>query len=111
MNECFIYAVPSSSPHNLVVSELLPRSINIKWSPPTPEDRNGVIRKYLINITGKFEDILQPTLILESYNTSILILDLYPNSEYTISVSAFTIGAGPFTSELSVTTLEDGKLF
>ncbi len=91
------------------MTSLQSRSLHIAWNPPALRDRNGIIRKYLVNIAGKFEDVSLPSLTLESHNTSLLISDLYPYSNYTISVSTFTIGEGPFSADLTVTTLEDGK--
>ena len=92
-----------------MVSQLMSRSLMLQWNPPNYEARNGIIRKYLVNVTGKFEDLLLDSIVLETHNTTLLVSDLHPNNHYIISVTAFTISEGPFTDDLQVTTSEDGE--
>ena len=46
---------------------------------------------------------------LTSVTTSVDAADLHPYYTYTITVSAVTIGEGPYSSAISLQTLEDGK--
>lgn len=41
--------------------------------------------------------------------TSIVITSLQPSYTYQLSVTAYTIGEGPYTSVVTVTTPEDGE--
>ena len=46
-----IYAAPSGPPQSVSASALDPRIIQINWSQPLPEEQNGIIQSYLVNIT------------------------------------------------------------
>ena len=81
--------------------DLEARSFSLYWEPPPLEAINGIIRKYIINITGLFTG---ETLIHTSYNTTLQVNGLHPYSIYQVAVSAYTIEV------LHVETEEDGEL-
>lgn len=89
-----------------MISELLPRSFRLSWNSPPKEHANGIIRKYIVNITEKYG---QNVLIEEFFNTTTEIPSLHPHTVYLVSVSAFTIAEGPQSPVIEVLTLEDGK--
>lgn len=101
-----IPAAPSSPPVNLSFSELKSRSFHLSWEPPLVENINGIIRKYIVNIT---EQLTGSQEILETLSTNLNIHSLHPYTTYLASVSAFTVDRGPFT-QLEILTLEDGKV-
>ena len=98
---------PSEPPINPVFVDIESRSFSLDWEPPPFESVNGIIRKYLINITVPYTG---ETVVHSSYNTSLTVYGLEPYTPYQVSVSAFTISAGPYTEILDVETEEDGKL-
>ena len=74
------------------------------WEPP--EDPNGYIREYRVNVTevetGRMFQLITNT-------TGITIGSLHPYYTYNCTVSAVTIGPGPFSTVITVRTAEDGK--
>ena len=69
-------------------------------------DVNGMIREYRISIT----EIITGTVInLTSNTTSIIASGLHPYYVYECAVSAFTVGAGPYSQVINITTPEDGN--
>ena len=74
------------------------------WEPP--EDPNGNIREYRVNVTevetGRMFQVTTNT-------TSITIDSLHPYYTYNCTVVAVTIGPGPFSTVITVRTAEDGR--
>ena len=77
-------------------------SISVSWSPPPLADQNGVIVGYNITYTD---------IEIELFTTelSIVISDLQPFTNYTVSVRAFTVAVGP-PGSITVRTDPAGKL-
>ena len=75
------------------------------WDELPSEDENGIIRYYLVNVTetntGYHYQIISTT-------TDIALSNLHPYYTYSISVAAYTIEEGPFSTPMSFTTLQDG---
>jgi len=88
------------------VEQVRSDSISISWIPPDSGELNGELTFYLVNITE--QETNSSTQIMSTKNGAILDF-LHPFYVYQISVSAVTVMPGPFSEELSVTTLEDGK--
>ena len=68
-------------------------------------DQNGVIRIYNIIVTEETGKVIE----ICSEDTSEVITALHPDYNYSISVAAFTIQNGPFSSQLILRTPEDSK--
>ena len=72
------------------------------WQPP--EDQNGKIREYRVNITeirtGKITQ-------LATDNTSVIVGPLHPYYIYNCTIVAVTIAVSPFSTTLTVRTEED----
>ena len=100
---------PSAAPQNFAArfNATSYDSIFLSWDPLPPEDQNGIILGYLINITDiSREDTLQ----FSSDTHNLSIESLRPHTTYTCLVAAYTsIGMGPFSTEISVQTLETSK--
>lgn len=97
--------VPENAPLNPVGTATNSRTIQFSWGIPLGR-HNGVIREYRVNVTelqtGRtFQRMVTTTIIL--------ITSLQPSYTYQLSVSAYTVGEGPYSSALNVTTPEDGK--
>lgn len=105
---CLLHGtVPHSSPRDLNVTSITSSSITLAWASPPPEDRNGAVVSYTVNIQTVAGDA---TMQHQSTDTEFTITSLDAHTSYAVSVAAQTsIGTGPFTSEVQVTTMEDGK--
>ena len=99
--------VPTRPPQNVLLSSNSSTSISITWSPPPENHRNGIITGYQINITEVITGRII-TLIHTSTTTSITAPGLHPYYVYECIITAVTIGAGPYSQSINVTTLEDG---
>ena len=101
---CF-YVAPASSPRNITLSSVSSTSINLAWSPPISDDINGVITVYHILIT----EVLTGTVFnFTSTTTSFIVPGLHPYYVYDCIISAFTVGNGPYSQAVRITTPEDG---
>lgn len=87
-----------------------PSSAIFSWLPLSPEDQNGLIIQYSVNITHA-ESGVTFIVVTSSSHTSIEYVTLKPFTTYLCSVAAATsIGLGPYTSEISITMPEAGEL-
>ena len=77
------------------------------WQNPPPEDQNGIIRLYFINIT---EEETERQFQLTSPAPHILVGFLHPFYKYVCTVAASTVDIGPHSPPLTVTTLEAGMV-
>ena len=83
------------------------RTVLMQWSPPPPEDHNGVITKYTVNITSQNTASYQQ---INVTGTSAVITNLVASFTYYLSVSAHTVDTGPYSSYVVITLPQDGKL-
>ena len=82
--------------------------ITLFWDPPPADEQNGIITQYRINIT---EVQTGRSVTLFSSTTSVNVTSLHPYYTYNCAIAAVTsIGAGPYTSVITVVTLQDGKV-
>ena len=81
--------------------------VYLTWEPPPPDEVNGVIREYRLNVTENATGILlQYT--TDATNRQITVGPLHPYYIYHCSVSAISQGP-PYISEFDIQTEEDGK--
>ena len=102
-----LFIVPTSAPITPSGYALSARSIYLSWNLPPILERHGIIREYHINLTE------QETGTLTTYTTSTTALEialLHPYYNYTWTVTAVTVGEGPYTTSNNITTFQDGKL-
>ena len=106
-NNPFSISAPRGPPTSITATALSPTSILLNWNLPLPEDRNGDITGYVINVTNLDNGtVLQFTTVLVSNFT---LSTLKPFTVYISTISARTaVGVGPFSGVISVQTLEDG---
>ena len=79
----------------------------LSWQPPAPENQNGIIVHYIVNIT---EMETGRSLSFTSANTTILSVPaLHPFYTYTCIVAAVTVGVGPYSAAVEVELPEDSK--
>ncbi len=102
------FVVPSAPPSNIMANLSDPTSILLFWDPPDPENKNGKIVRYAIDVTRKNTG---KNFQLFTSQTSITIENLVPYTVYACMVAASTVaGVGPFSGIFTVTTNEDSKL-
>ena len=75
------------------------------WDEISSEDENGIIRYYLVNVTETNTGYHYQT---TSITSDIALSNLHPYYTYSITVAAYTIEKGPFSTPVSFTTLQDG---
>ena len=81
----------------------------MSWEIPLPEDQNGIIIGYVINIGGvESEEMLQFFTIANN----LTVTSLTPFTTHLCMVAANTsVGRGPFSTTILVRTSEEGLLF
>ena len=100
--------VPSTSPKNLVGTAIDSTTIQLSWTAPDSDDHNGVISEYRVNVTEvETEQPIQRAVM----TTSVVIAALHPYYTYKWTVSAVTVGEGPYSPSSIVATPEDGELY
>ena len=98
-------AAPTGGPVGL---EAVPSStsLQLSWSPPEPQLRNGEITSYTISCSSSSSS--SPSTDTTSVR-EYTVTGLSPNTEYTCSVRATnSAGTGP-PETVTATTLEDGR--
>lgn len=103
-----IYTAPSGNPNNVTVTELASDYVFLTWDPPSVHLHNGIIREYIVEVTT---DEATAGIIHRTGTTSLLVSELHPDTTYYIRVAGHTVGVGPYSSPLSLHTLEDGMLY
>ena len=92
---------------DIQVSAVTSTEFTVTWSAPPSEDHNGIIQQYLVLLT---EEGTGRLLMFYSTTTSQVVeSQVLPYNNYTIIVAAVTVNSGPFSSPITITTLEDGK--
>ena len=87
--------------------EVTSTSVRLEWTSPPPDKRNGIILQYSLNVTALGME--HTTYYTSSDVTSFMIDNLHPYTVYAIVIAAETsIGIGPFSSLITMETLEDG---
>lgn len=94
--------VPSGPPQGLQVNVTSQYTASLAWSPPLPQQQNGVIRSYIVRLTnvatGTSSNVTTVT-------TGHQMSNLLPNTRYTVMVAAMTsVGTGPFSSSVVLET-------
>ena len=104
-NYYYIPVAPSSSPTGVVTVTVSSTVIEILWNSLPFENRNGIVRYYIIRVNE-----LQTGLTIQTNSTteSLSLGNLHPAYTYVVSVAAVTIERGPFSSTVTTDTDEDG---
>ena len=100
------YSAPSSPPLNVTTRTVNSTTIQVTWAPPAPENQNGIITLYNINVTVSET---KSDFVLNASTTSLNVTGLHPHYTYTFAVTAVTIRPGPYSEPQAITTPEDCK--
>lgn len=98
-------AVPSASPRVYSAMGLSSTLISLHWLPPPSIHINGRIQYYIANIT---ETKTGKKWIFNAVEKVLRIGSLHPDYAYEFTVTARTIGNGPYSLPTTVRTREDG---
>ena len=99
--------VPSGAPNDVQVVGINSTSITLSWNAPSAEEQNGIIRYYYIIVTDVSTG--NASSHVTSLQEEVTLIDLTPYTDYDIAIAAYTIGEGPYSASISITTDEDGK--
>ena len=100
--------VPSGSPENFSGTALSSDTIVLTWDPPLMQNRNGIIRDYIINVTAL--DTEENSQYITS-DRNLTLGSLLPFNSYAFIIAARTaVGAGPFSTVVTIRTFEDGEI-
>ena len=103
----FLFIVPTGPPQRVEVQPENITTLALSWQPPSPENQNGIIVHYTVNIT---EMETGRVLSLTAMNTTMLRVHLlHPFYTYTCIVAAVTIGLGPYSTPVVIQMPEDGQ--
>ena len=94
-------SVPTVAPQSVEAVAVSSSSIRITWIPPLPEQQNGVIRAYHINVSEVQDgngDGAMMQFETDGLTTIFIVNSLHPYYIYRIKISAYTVGLGPSVS-------------
>ena len=101
--------VPSGPPLSFQATPVNSSALRLTWEPPAAEQRNGIIRGYLINATaletGEHFQWMSPNAM------PLVVSRLHPNYNYNFIITAVSLGPGQFSDVHSVQMPEDGNYF
>ena len=101
------HVAPASAPVNITALLVTSTSLTLSWSPPPPQDHNGLLTHYHLQITRLST---QSSLSYHTNVTEMVVEGLVPYSEYEVIVAAFTQeGSGPYSDSFIVHTEQDGE--
>ena len=96
---------PSGPPSLFEATVLSSTAISFLWEPPSPENRNGIIRQYIIVLdSGQIETTIRTF----STGTSLTVTNLQPYTLYQCTIAAETVAIGVESEIYPATTYETG---
>ena len=98
---------PTAPPDSLTIESIGSNYAELRWNAPDSSEHNGVIRFYKVFVT---EEETGSNFTLTATNTRVTVTNLHPFYTYSVSVAAVTISPGPYSTQLSFTTMQDGEL-
>ena len=87
-------------------TNLTSTSVSLWWDNPPPEEHNGIIRSYVIDVTENDTGLIYH---FTTTDMQYVVNTLHPAYAYIVQVQAVTVEAGESSSELVFITLEDSK--
>ena len=76
-------------------------SVELKWSPPPPQHRNGVLLGYQIHVKGN-GSAFHSNVTVSATATRFLLTNLSLNEDYSVRACAVTnAGHGPFSDPVA----------
>lgn len=99
-----IILAPAASPGNLTVVNISANELSVSWERSNEIDINGILRHYILkySIVNQTENRASVNVSGDRLNTVLSSLNNFTN--YNVSVAAFTVGIGPFSTEVEATS-------
>ena len=95
---------PTGPPTSFHVVVLNTTAIEVQWNLPLFQLRNGIIRGYRLFIQQQEEEQERTINIVGNDTTEYIISGLEPGTAYIVSALAYTVGDGPRSIHLTVST-------
>ena len=95
---------PTGPPTSFHVVVLNTTAIEVQWNLPLFQLRNGIIRGYRLFIQQQGEERERTINIVGNDTTEYIISGLEPGTAYIVSALAYTVGDGPRSIHLTVST-------
>ena len=109
-----MYSVPGEPPGNIRGQSNSSTSILVEWDLPRQEVLYGILRgfriRYVVAMNASIPGASITTELIPAQNTSYTIENLEEFTNYSIEVTAVTVGEGPYSSPIIVITDQDCKL-
>ena len=109
-----MYSVPGEPPGNIRGQSNSSTSILVEWDLPRREVLYGILRgfriRYVVATNANIPSASVTTELISEQETSYTIVNLEEFTNYSIEVTAVTVGEGPYSSPIIVTTDQDCKL-
>lgn len=105
----FFISAPAASPENLTVLNISANELSVLWERPNEIGINGILRHYILkySIVNQTENIASVNVSGDTLNTVLIGLNNF--TSYIVSVAAFTVGVGPFSSGVEATSENGGS--
>ncbi|KAL7043131.1 hypothetical protein ACKWTF_001405 [Chironomus riparius] len=95
--------VPTASPSNVQVGMLNLTSGVVRWNPPPPQDHNGILLGYKIQVKAGNSTKILAQMTLNATTLSVGLHNLTTGATYNVRVVAYTrVGAGPYSKPVSL---------
>ena len=106
----FSYPGPVTPPQNVQANAASSTEILVTWEEVLPIDQNGIITNYEVQYEPlQFMESLD-TMFSNTTDMAVNLTNLQEYVQYNISVRAYTsVGFGPFSTEITERTFEDGR--
>ena len=104
-----LYSVPGEPPRNVRGQSDSSTSILVVWDPPRREVLYGILRGFRIRyFVARNSNNMNNTIELVSdQHSSYVIQNLKEFTNYSVEVAAVTVGEGPYSTPIIVTTDQD----
>ena len=104
-----LYSVPGEPPRNVRGQSDSSTSILVVWDPPRQEVLYGILRGFRIRyFVARNSNNMNNTIELVSdQHSSYVIQNLKEFTNYSVEVAAVTVGEGPYSTPIIVTTDQD----
>ena len=106
-----MYLVPGEPPGNVHGQSNSSTSILVEWDLPRQEVLYGILRGFRIRyVVVMNESATVTSELISEQRTSYTIVNLEEFTNYSIEVTAVTVGEGPYSTPIIVITDQDCKI-
>ena len=109
-----MYSVPGEPPRNVRGQNDSSTSILVEWELPRQEVLYGILRgfriRYVVAMNASIPGASITTELIPVQNTLYTIVNLEEFTNYSIEVTAVTVGEGPYSTPIIVITDQDCML-